>query len=116
MQKDEIIEHVKDWIKVDEEIKSLQKLVREKKAFKKQNSEILIGVMKDNEIDCFDTNNGKLQYSVNKTKQCISKKFLLKTLETYFQNSPDKAVQLTNHILDQREEKTNESIKRSKPK
>lgn len=116
MQKEQIIGHVKNWIKVDEEIKGLQKLIREKKAFKKQNSEILIGVMKENEIDCFDTNNGKLLYSVNKTKQCISKKFLLKTLETYFQDNSEKASKLTNHILDQREEKTNESIKRSKPK
>ena len=102
--------------KIRENIINSQKELKSRREEKKKLTEDLVQVMKQHDIDCFDTNNGKLQYSVNKTKQCISKKFLLKTLETYFQNSPDKAVQLTNHILDQREEKTNESIKRSKPK
>ena len=32
--------------------------------------------MKQNEIECFDTKNGKLLYSINKTRKGITKKML----------------------------------------
>jgi hypothetical protein len=112
VSKEQIVTKVKEWIMIDEEIKELQKKIREKKQIKKNNSEDLIEIMKQNEIDCFDISNGKILYSVNKTKQSISKKFLLQALGTYFSDNEKQASEVTKHILDQREETVKESIRR----
>ena len=51
MNKDEVLGVVKHWITLDDEIKQLQKLIREKKSIKKQATESLVETMKSNEID-----------------------------------------------------------------
>jgi hypothetical protein len=72
----------------------------------------LLSVMKDNEIDCFDINDGKLVYSKSKTKQAVSKKVLLDALNKYFCDKPETASEIVEHILDSRTEKITETIKR----
>ena len=79
--KEQLVSYVKEWVLIDEEMKGLQKLMREKRQKKKELNDVLINVMKQNEIDCFDTKNGKLLYSVNKTKKSITKKMLFETLQ-----------------------------------
>ena len=54
--KDELIMNVKEWIKIDSEITKLQNELRDRKNKKKQLSELLMIVMKKNEIECFDIN------------------------------------------------------------
>ena len=110
--KEQLISYVKEWVSIDEEMKQLQKVMREKREKKKQLNEVLINVMKQNEIECFDTNNGKLLYSVNKTKKAISKKLLFETLQRYYKNDEDKAKELASFILESRDECVKETIKR----
>lgn len=110
--KEQLISYVKEWVSIDEEMKQLQKVIREKREKKKQLNEVLINVMKQNEIECFDTNNGKLLYSVNKTKKAISKKLLFETLQRYYKNDEDKAKELASFILESRDECVKETIKR----
>ena len=110
--KEQLVSYVKEWVVIDEEMKQLQKIMREKRQKKKELNDVLIGVMKQNEIDCFDTKNGKLLYSVNKTKKSISKKMLFETLQKYYQNDEDKANEITAYILESRDETVKEIIKR----
>ena len=63
MQKERVIEVIKDWIQIDNELRELQKISREKRQEKKELTNILVEIMRNNEIDCFDINNGKLIYS-----------------------------------------------------
>jgi hypothetical protein len=110
-EKEKIINNVKSWLTIDEEIKNMQKVIRNKKKEKKEITENLVEIMKYNEIDCFDINDGKLVYTKNKVKQALSKKHLLNALSTYFQNDGVKAKELTSFILDCRQVKIKENIR-----
>ena len=108
---EEIIENVKAWISIEDEIKQLQKVIREKKKDKKIYTENLVNIMKQNEIDCFDITDGKLVYTKNKVKQALSKKHLLTALATYFQNDNTKAKEVANFVLESRQVKIKENIR-----
>jgi hypothetical protein len=106
-----LINNVKNWLKIEEEIKELQKIVREKKKEKKDYTENLVDIMKQNDIDCFDITDGKLIYTKNKVKQSLSKKHILNALSAYFQNDSGRAKDVTNFILESREIKIKENIR-----
>jgi hypothetical protein len=109
--KDQLVQHIKEWIGVDEEIKSLQKEIKIRKEKQKELTKDLMEVMKTNEIECFDLNDGKLVYTKNKTKQTINKKYLMSTLIKCLEDPKD-AEKVTEFILENREEKVRESIRR----
>tara|TARA_B100001093_G_C26534263_1_gene887357 strand:- start:266 stop:619 length:354 start_codon:yes stop_codon:yes gene_type:complete len=113
--KDQLVQHIKEWITVDEEIKSLQKEVKTRKEKQKDLTKELMDVMKTNEIDCFDLNDGKLVYTKSKTKQTINKKYLISTLIKCLEDPKD-AEKVTEFILENREEKIRENIRRKKDK
>ena len=75
MQKERVIEVIKDWIQIDNELRELQKISREKRQEKKELTNILVEIMRNNEIDCFDINNGKLIYSKRVSKSGITKNY-----------------------------------------
>ena len=110
--KDELINNIKEWIKIDNELTKLKAETREKTTKKKQLTESLVRVMKSNSIDCFDINGGALIYKQRKTKKPISCKFLLNQLQEYFKDDIELANQLTKRLLDNREQKITEEIKR----
>ena len=112
MDKDRLLETVKEWIIVDNEMKKLQKEMRNKREEKKELSNILVDVMRNNEIDEFDVNDGKLMYKMNKRKTTISKKHIMETLKKYFKEDNEKAEELTSYILESRKETVSETIKR----
>ena len=58
-----------------------------------------------------DTKNGKLLYSVNKTKRQLQK-MLMETLQKYYKNDDEKANELASFILESRDESVKETIKR----
>ena len=68
--------------------------------------------MKDNEIDCFDINDGKLVYTQNKVKTPLSKKHLMSALMNYYKDDAKSAEEVSNFIMESREEKVKESIRR----
>jgi len=73
----------------------------------------LVDIMKTNEIDCFDINNGKLIFCKNKVKTPLNKKTLLASLATYFENNPEiNAEAVGDFILENREIKVTENIRR----
>jgi len=116
LNKQQIISLVKEWMTMDERIKALQKEIRQCRQVSKDLTSQLVDVMKSHDIDCFDTTNGKILYSVQRSKQAISKKFLLEALASYFKDSPEQVENIGNHILDQRQEKEKEVIRRKVPK
>ena len=112
-KKEIIINKIKEWIKIDDEINLINNKLKEYKVQKKKLSEELISIMKNNDIDCFDINENKILLNKTKIKQPINKKFLLFSLEKFFFN--DKSIdteQLSNFILDNRAIVEKENIKR----
>ena len=111
--KEVLVNTIKDWINHDDKIKILQKQIKEHKLIKKKLTENLLSIMKTNEIDCFDINNGKILFCKNKVKAPLNKQYLLSTLEKYFENHPEiSASEVSDFVLDNRETKITENIRR----
>jgi len=110
--KNELIQNIKDWIKMDNEITLLKKDLKEKNTIKKKITLNLVENMRNNKIDCFNITGGSLIYKKNKVKKPINGKTLLKTLENYYKNDKTIASELTNYILDNRDTEIKETIKR----
>jgi len=110
--KEQLVKTVKDWVRLDNEIYTLQQELRSRKTDKKNLSTQLIEVMKTNEIDCFDIKDGQICYQKKNIKKPITKKSLLDTLSKYFQGNLFKATELNEFILENREETTKETIVR----
>ena len=114
MASKELKDNIINWLKFDNEIKELQKLIKLKEK-KKEVTNDIVEVMQTNEIECFDAGGeGKLIYTKNKTKAPLSKKHLLASLGTYFNGDNDGANKLANYILSTREDKIKETIKKEK--
>ena len=84
-----LINTIKEWISINNNINELQKSVKDLRAKKKHLSDTLMTVMKNNEIDEFDITNGKLMYKKNKVKAPINKEYLMKMLDDYFEKYPE---------------------------
>jgi|TARA_Y100000992_G_scaffold172588_2_gene116277 hypothetical protein len=109
--KEQLVESIKEWIAIDEEMKLLRKELKERRERQKNLTHNLVEVMKNNEIDAFDINEGKLLYSKRTTKQPLSNKLLLSSLQKLYENN-DEAEKVMQHILESREEKIKEIIRR----
>ena len=110
--KEELIKHIRGWIQIDNDMNLLQKKMKTLREEKKSLTTSLVDVMKSNEIDCFDINDGKLVYAKSKHKKPINKKSLYDALHAYFKDDVELAQEVSNHILNSREETIKESIKR----
>ena len=87
--KDELVKIVKEWININNEIQEMQKKIKLDKLKRQELSKLLISIMNENEVDCFDTHSGKLQCKKVKTKGAINSKYLTTTLSDYFKNDND---------------------------
>jgi len=112
--KEHLVNNIKEWIHYDNEIKKLKKEVKIRKEKQKKLTDDIVKVMKAKEIDCFDLNDGKLIYSQSRTKQTINKQHIMNCLEKYFKENGDENMitDLTNFILENREIKIKETIRR----
>jgi len=109
--KEQLINHIREWVKIDEEIKTLNAELRTRREKKKKLTSDLVDVMKNNEIDCFDINNGKLIYSKNRVKAPLNKKTLTQALQKYYDNT-DEAERMTEYLMESRNETIKENIRR----
>ena len=110
--KEQLINNIKEWIRIDNEISQLRQEIKDRNIKKKSMTENLVNVMKTNDIDCFDINDGALIYKKNKVKKPINSKTLLSSLQNYYKDNQKVAEDLTKYILDNREEQVKETIKR----
>ena len=111
MENQHLVQTIKQWLDLEDKISQMSKELRDMRKKKKELNMSLMGVMKENEIDCFDITDGKLMYTKNKVKQALSKKHLLAALGQYFQNDNNKAKEVAGFILESRQVKIKENIK-----
>ena len=110
--KEQLVLNIKEWIKIDTEISQLRQEIKERNNKKKAMTTNLVTVMKTNNIDCFDINDGSLIYKQSKVNKPINSKTLLTSLQNYYKDNHQVAEDLTKYILDNREEQIKEIIKR----
>ncbi len=102
---------VREWVKLDNEIRALNKEIAQRRTEKKKMSEDLISVMRENQLDEFDIKDGQLMYVKKNVKKPISQKQLLSILSNYYKDT-EKAEEVNSYILENREEVVKESIRR----
>jgi hypothetical protein len=110
--KEHLIKTIKDWVKLDNDIRKLKKEEKQRNDEKKNVSKMLMDIMKKNEIDEFDINDGKICYTKKNIKKPITKKVLMDVLSKYFKGDTLKASELNEFIIDNREEVIKETISR----
>ena len=107
-----LLENVKSWLTIDNEIRALQKEIKERRKMKKQLTSDLMSTMKTNDIDALNVPDGELIYNKTKTKAPLSKKHLLSSLGQYFKGDQRMIDELSKFIMETRAEKEKESIRR----
>tara|TARA_B100000073_G_scaffold5417_1_gene4607 strand:- start:120 stop:521 length:402 start_codon:yes stop_codon:yes gene_type:complete len=125
--KDEMKKYIKEWIKLDNELKphmkdidmAIKEINEKKKQLmikkkdlenrKKDKTDKIVEILKSNGIDSINTKDGQLVYKKRVTKKSITKKFLTNIISDYFKD-PIKSEEVTNHILNSREENVVETI------
>ena len=112
MSNEQLLDNVKEWINIDNEIRQLQAAIKERRKQKKELTNNLLSTMKQNDIDVFNIPDGELIYTKTKSKKPLSKKHLLLSLSEYFKNDKDMVQQLGKFILDSRQVNEKENIKR----
>ena len=110
--KEQLVTNIKEWIKIDTEISQMKAEIKDRNEKKKSLTENLVTVMKKNEIDCFDINGGALVYKKSTIKKPINGKSLLAALQNFYKDDAKTAEDLTKHVMESREEKVKETIKR----
>lgn len=104
---------VKEYFALDDEIKILETVCRNKKKRRQQLSLELIDTMKTQEIDNLTTSKGNLIMNCREQKIGLTKKFLTSTLTSFFASSgidAEKALELMK-LLEDRERVEKFSIK-----
>tara|TARA_B100001123_G_C14947051_1_gene882153 strand:+ start:43 stop:399 length:357 start_codon:yes stop_codon:yes gene_type:complete len=107
-----LLENVKTWLNIDNEIRALQKEIRNRRKLKKDLTEELVGIMKNHDIEQVNIPDGQLIYTKHKIKAPLSKKHLLSSLSNYFSNDPRIVAELSKYIMETRQIKEKENIRR----
>ena len=113
MDQETLVQIVKQWVKIDNNIRDLQKEQNSMKNEKKNVTKRLMEIMKTNNVDCFEINDVQLIYKKKNSKKAITKKILFSSLASFYKNDIDKIEELNNFILDNREDVVTECIVRN---
>ena len=112
MDNNELVNVIKEWVRVDNEIKQLKKEETKRKNSQKLISKQLIAIMSQYDIDEFDLKDGKIVYTKKNVKKPITQKMLVDILCKYYKGDIEKAVEVKTFIMENREEKIVETISR----
>jgi len=103
---------VREWVKLDNEIRTLNKEISARRNEKKIISKSLIDVMRSNKLDIFELKDGQLMYVKKNKKKPITQKQLLTLLSSYYKDDVAKAEEMHTYLMENREEVTEETIQR----
>jgi hypothetical protein len=103
---------VREWVKLDNEIRTLNKEITTRRNEKKDISKRLIDVMRDNKLDVFELKDGQLMYVKKNKKKPITQKQLLTLISSYYKDDLSKAEEMHSYLMENREEVEHETIQR----
>tara|TARA_B110000008_G_C16971302_1_gene564007 strand:+ start:3376 stop:3759 length:384 start_codon:yes stop_codon:yes gene_type:complete len=105
-------EHVKQWLKLDDEIVTLRNEIKKRRNLKKSMTNQLIQTMKNNDIDVMNAGTSKLVRTRHKVRAPLSKKHLIASLLDFYKNDEEMVKNISDHIMETRETKIVENIKK----
>lgn len=110
--KSKLQENVKEYLKLDDEIKALTKALKERKDKRKETSQFILACMGKFEINHMNTNSGKLIYSVSKNKAPLNKNNITNILGKYFDDDT-RGQEVCKYLLENREHVERVRLKRT---
>ena len=108
----EFKEKIQKWIELDDDIKTLQKAVKERKSVKNELTPEILEFMDQHDIKDLNTNDGRIQYSKSTTKKALNKKTLTNRLSDFFKDL-QKGETVADFILNNRDTVDNVRLKRT---
>lgn len=113
INKQQLITIIRSWVKNDNEIRELKKQENIRKTTNKELTAKLIEIMRSNQLDCFDINDGSILYKKTNVKKPLSKKTLLQLLNDFYKEDTEKANEVGTFLMENREEVVKERIHRN---
>jgi len=111
--REKLKKEVRQYIELDDKIKALNKAAKEYRKTKEELSKSILETMKQFEINDMNIKSGKLTYNDTTKKKPLNKKNLLSGLTLYFREDVDKAKDCTDFVLDNREDVSKVTLKRT---
>lgn len=98
-------ENVKEWITLDDDIKTLNIALKERKEKKKELTPKVLDFMNEYEVHDVKTTDGQLKFSKSVTAKPLNKKYLVSRLGDFFKdyNKGEKAVDFIYENRDKEE-------------
>jgi hypothetical protein len=112
IDKQTLITIIRDWVKNDNEIRELKKQENNRKIANKALTAKLIEIMRTNQLDCFDINDGCILYKKTNVKKPLSKKVMIQLLNDFYKEDTEKANEVSTFLIENREEVVRERIVR----
>lgn len=106
-----LADNIREWLKIDTEMKALQAEIKKRRERKKVLSVLLVDVLRSSGIDGWDTNEGKLEYHKQKTRSTVNKEHIKTALKKFIEDE-EQIHAMTEYIYDSRQVKEKEVIKR----
>ena len=110
---EEFVEIVKNWVKIDDEIRQKNNEIKELKDEKKEYETFILEFMQNNNENVINISDGKLRVNKSTTKSGLKQESIQNSLFDLTRD-PNKALQMTKYILDNRPISERVNLKRTK--
>ena len=104
-------EKVKEWLSLDDDIKTLNSHIKERKKRKNDLTPEILDFMNKHKIEDMNSEGHKLKYAESKVKKPINKDYIQKQLTNFLKNTKQ-ADDATEFLLNNRETTTKIRLKR----
>ena len=103
--------NVKEWLTLDDDIQTLQKALKERKARKNKITPNVLDFMNRFKINDLNTQEGKIKFTKSTYTKPLNKQFLISRLGDFFKDF-DKGEKAASFILDNRDKQEKFNLKR----
>lgn len=110
--KEDCTDKVKEWLRIDDEVKDIMSKVKMLKQRQKEISHYIIHYMKIGGIENLTFNGGYLEFTTKKIKETLSKKKMSSLLNEYYKDNNSEADKLLNYINENQAIKEKVQLKR----
>lgn len=111
--KEEFVEVVKNWVKIDDEIREINFKLKELKNEKKEFENFILGTMDEINENVINITDGKLRKNTSNTKGALKEEHIQNVIFDYTKDST-KSLELTKFILNSRPSTVRNNLKRTK--
>jgi len=100
--KQDLIQTVKKWVHLDNQIKQVSTMLKTLRNQKKEHNEVMINMMKASKIDNLEIKDGQIQYKKYTKRESLTQKKLLHILSHHPQLQSEQVKMLNDYVYENR--------------